>query len=219
MSLDPSAFSKASSLIHFLQGTAFFVLASAQIYVQRGGRKLLRAAGPAAFFIAGLGGLAVILALPGGWSPAAATHALVARKGFQIFVGLSFLFTAAGLSGFMAMAGGAAGERWHKVFAAFVMFIAVLYFLVPWRINDIARQHALTPHYLTGGMLLLGVLAGLAHSFSGKVAFLRACAFFFIVAAVQLMFYREVPAAYEPFMVTFTSGDSGTPGDVPLFQY
>lgn len=212
---DPSVFSKASSVMHFLQGAAFLVLAAGQIYAQRSGKKRLSAAGPAAFLLAGIGGFVTILALPGGWSPAASTQALMARKGFQVLVGLSCLFTAAGLSGLMAMAEGAVGERWYKVFAAFVTFIAVLYFLVPWRVNEAARQHALAAHYLTGGVLLLGVLAGLAHAFTGRLAFLRACAFFFIVAAVQLMFYREVPAAYEPYQITYTSDAAGTPGCLP----
>lgn len=215
MSLDPSTFSKASSLMHFLQGAAFLVLALGQIYLLRGGKKCLRAAGPAAFLLAGIGGFVAILALPGGWSPAVSSQALMARKGFQVLVGLSCLFTAAGLSGFMAMAEGAAGERWYKVSAAFIIFIALLYFLLPWRVNEAARQHALAAHYLTGGVLLPGVLAGLAHAFTGRIVFLRACAFFFIVAAVQLMFYREVPEAYEPYQVTYTSYAAGAPGYTP----
>lgn len=206
--IDQAAYSRASSLIHLIHGTAVLILGLCGTYAAPGGRKWLRALGPAALLAAGLGGLAVILVVLGGFSPAAAAKALALRKGFHIFVSLSFLFMAGGLSGLMAFPEGRAGERWFKVFAGFLAAIAALYLLLPWRVNEIARHHALVPHFLAGGTMLLGLLAGMARHFTGRVVLMRVAAAFFIIAAVQLMWYREVPEAYGPMSFTFTSEDA-----------
>ena len=205
MSVDYDSFTRASTLIHSLQGGAFLLLGAAEAYALKQPGRRTELIGPLGLLLAGVLGFVVILAVPGGWNFSGLAGALAARGGVHLFIAFSCLFAAAGLSRLMQHAT-PAGGRWQAVFLFFLAAIGALYFLLAWRVNEEAWRTVLLPHAAIGGTLLLAVASKVFHSFSGRRA-LQACwALLVLATAVQLLAYREAPASFGPHMVTLEAG-------------
>ena len=205
MTVDYDSFTRASTLIHSLQGGALLLLGAAEAWALKQPARRAGLVGPAALLLAGVLGFAVILAVPGGWSFSALAGALAARGGFRLFIAFSCLFSAAGLSLLMQRTV-PSGGRWQAFFLFFLASIGALYFMLAWRVNEEAWRAVLLPHAAIGGALLLAVAAKAFHSFSGRRALQVCWALLVVAAAVQLLAYREASAAFGPHVVTLEDG-------------
>lgn len=206
MTVDYDSFAQASTLIHTLQGAALLLLGAAEVHAFKNPGHRMELIGPLALMLAGLLGLVVILALPGGWQLRALAAALAARSGFHLFIAFSCLFAAAGLSRLMQHVAGAGGRRWQSVFLILLAAIGVLYFMLAWRVNVEAMRAVLLRHAAIGGALLLAVLAKALHTWSGRRVLQTCWAILLIAASVQLLAYRETGATFGRHMVTLTIG-------------
>ena len=219
MIVDYDSLTRASTLLHRLQGGAFLLLGAAELYALKNPGKRAELIGPLALLLAGFLGFAVILALPGGGEPGALAAALAARGGFRLFIAFSCLFLAAGLSGLMAYLTGPVARRWQVVFILLLTAVSALYFLLPWRVHEDAWRAVFVPHAVMGGALLLALLAKVISAFSGRRAFQAAWAALVLLTAVQLLAYREAAATFGPRMQTLQAGalpEGAPPDGAPL---
>ncbi len=166
MTIDYGDFTRASNLIHWLQGGALLALGAAEAYaLQNKGTKVILAAS-IVMAASGAAMFAAALALPGGWSPAQLLAALEVRPGFYLFIAFACLYGAAGLSLLTQEALGRSGGVWRALFLAFLAFSGALYFTVAWRVNEEAWRQVLVWHSAIGATLLLAVAAKSADIFS-----------------------------------------------------
>jgi hypothetical protein len=205
MTLDYNSFAQASTLIHLVQGSALVLLGAAEAYSldNPGGKTAL--AGPAALLLAALAMPALIMALLAGWSLEGLRLALEVRRGFLIFFAFACLFGAAGLSRLTQLALGRSGGGWQTMFFGFLVLIGLLYFLLPYRVNEEAMREVLVWHAAAGATLLAAVALKAAHSFSGRRALHVAWAVLLMITGLQLLTYQENPAAYGLRLVTIES--------------
>lgn len=205
MTLDYGTFAKASTLIHLAQGSALVLLGAAEAYsLDNPGRKAALA-GPAALLLAALAMPVLIMALPAGWSLDGLRLALEVRRGFLIFFAFACLFGAAGLSRLTQLALGRSGGGWQTLFFGFLTLIGLLYFLLPYRVNEEALREVLVWHAAIGCTLLLAVALKAAHSFSGRRALHVAWAVLLMITGLQLLTYQESPSSYGLRLVTMES--------------
>lgn len=212
MTIDYADFTRASNLIHMVQGAALLMLGAARAYsADNPGRRFMIAAA-AALALSGAVMLAVMLAVPGGWSLSQLGAALEIRRGFYLFIALACLFTAAGLSLLTGEALKRRGGAWHALFLGLLAFAGVLYFLLASRVNDEAWHRVLVWHASIGGTLLLAVAALAADSFRPKKALRVAGAVLLLMTGMQLVTYRETDGAFAPTLVTLeNSSESPAP--------
>ena len=212
MTIDYDSFSRASTAIHLAQGAALFVLGAAEAYSHDnpGSRAVL--AGPLALLAAALAIPLIMLGVAGNWNMDQLRAALDIRRGFYLFIAFACLFGAAGMSRLTQAVIKKAGGGWQAAFLFFLAGAGVLYFLLAWRVNEEAWHQVFAWHSAMGATLLLAVAAKAAHVFSGRRLLHAAWGVLLLVTAVQLMSYRETPAAFGLRMVTFqTSPDLPAP--------
>jgi len=206
VNVDYDSFTRASTLIHSLQGGAFLLLGAAEAYALKQPGRRAELMGPLGLLLAGVLGFVVILAVPGGWNFSGLAGALGARGGFHLFIALSCLFAAAGLSRLMQHLAAPAGGRWQAFYLLLLAAIGALYFMLAWRVNEEAWRAVLLPHAAIGGALLLAVAAKAFYSFSGRRALQVCWALLVLATAAQLLAYREAAAAFGPHLVTLEAG-------------
>ncbi|PJA12986.1 MAG: hypothetical protein COX65_07705 [Elusimicrobia bacterium CG_4_10_14_0_2_um_filter_56_8] len=211
MIIDYAGFTRASNLVHLLQGSALLLLGSAEAYsLKNNGKKymlavsLLVAVLGAAMFVA-------VLALPGGWDFSRLAQALQARRGFYLFISFACLYGAAGLSRFMHELSDRGGSGWMALFLALLASSGALYFLMAWRVNEEAWRQVLAWHSAIGLTLLLAVAAKSAELFLKRRALQAAWAALLIFAGLQLAAYKEAPGSFAPRLVTIESSPAATP--------
>ena len=205
MTIDYGDFTKASNLIHWLQGGALLALGAAEAYaVQNKGRKVVLAAS-IVLAASGAAMFACMLALPGGWSLAQLLAALEVRPGFYLFIAFACLYGAAGLSLFTQEALGRSGGVWRALFLAFLAFSGMLYFTLAWRVNEEAWREVLVWHSAIGATLLLAVAAKSADIFFNRRALQLSWAVLLLITGLQLVSYRETDGAFAPRLVTLES--------------
>lgn len=205
MTLDYGSFAKASTLIHLVQGSALVLLGAVEAYsLDNPGRKAALA-GPAALLLAALAMPALIMALPAGWSLDGLRLALEVRRGFLVFFAFACLFGAAGLSRLTQLALGRSGGGWQNLFFVFLALIGLLYFLLPYRVNEEALREVLVWHAAIGCTLLLAVALKAAYSFSGRRGLHVAWAVLLMITGLQLLTYQERPDSYGLRLVTMES--------------
>ena len=205
MTIDYGDFTKASNLIHWLQGGALLALGAAEAYaVQNKGRKVVLAA---SMILAASGAamFASVLALPGGWSLGQMYAALEVRPAFYLFIAFACFYGAAGLSLLTQEALGRSGGVWRALFLAFLAFSGALYFTLAWRVNEEAWRHVLALHSAIGATLLLAVAAKSADIFFSRRALQLSWAVLLLITGLQLVSYRETDGAFAPRLVTFES--------------
>jgi hypothetical protein len=202
MTLYYNNFAQASTLIHLVQGSALVLLGAAEAYSldNPGGKTAL--AGPVALLLAALAMPALIMALLAGWSLEGLRLALEVRRGFLIFFAFACLFGAAGLSRLTQLALGRTGGGWQTMFFGFLVLIGLLYFLLPYRVNEEAMREVLVWHAAAGATLLAAVAIKAAHSFSGRRALHVAWAVLLMITGLQLLTYQERPESYGLRLVT-----------------
>ena len=213
MTIDYGDFTRASDLIHRLQGGALLALGAAEAYAQDNKGKKAVLAASLLFTFAGAAMLAAVLALPGGWSLEQLATALQARRGFHLFIAFSCLYCAAGLSRFMQESFGRAA--WRSVFLFLLALIVGLYFALAWRVNEEAWRQVLVWHSAIGFTLLLAVAVKSADIFLRRRALRLAWAVLLMMAGLQLVSYREAPGAFAPRLVTLESAPEIPPVAVP----
>lgn len=215
MTLDFAAFTRASDLIHLLQGAALLLLGAAEAYsADNGGRKVQLASG-LALALCGAGTFAVVLALPGGWDLGQLSEALALRRGFYIFIALACLYAAAGLSLFTLALLGRRGGGWQAAFLALLAAAGALYFALPWRVNEEAMREVLVWHSALGATLILAVAARTAHVFRERKALRVAWAALLMAAGLQLVSYKESAEAFAPKLIRIETS-SETPPPAPV---
>lgn len=205
MTIDYGDFTRASNLVHWLQGGALLALGAAEAYaLQNKGRKVVLAA---SMILAASGAamFAAVLALPGGWSLARLYAALEVRPAFYLFIAFACLYCAAGLSLLTQEALGRSGGAWRALFLAFLAFSGALYFTLAWRVNEEAWRQALALHSAIGATLLLAVAARSADIFFSRRALRLSWAVLLLMTGLQLVSYRESDGAFAPRLVTFES--------------
>lgn len=204
MTLDYGDFTRASNLIHWLQGGALLALGAAEAYAERNksGKAVLAASLLLAF--SGAAMFAAILALPGGWDLKQLAAALQQRQGFYLFIAFACLYTSAGLCLLTHEALGRGGG-WRAMFLILLAFSGVLYFSLAWRVNEEAWREVLAWHSAIGSTLLLAVAARTADLFFGRRALRLAWAALLMAAGLQLVSYKETSGAFAPRLVTLES--------------
>jgi hypothetical protein len=214
MTIDYGDFTRASNLIHWLQGGALLILGAAEAYsLDNRGKKILLAAA-LALAVSGAAMFAVVLALPGGWSFAQLAAALQVRRGFYLFIAFACLYGAAGLSRLTHEALERDSGGWRAMFLALLAFAGALYFTMAWRVNEEAWHQVLVWHSAIGLTLLLAVAAKTADIFLSRRALHLAWAVLLLLAGLQLVSYKESPGAFAPRLVTVESAPE-TPVAVP----
>ncbi len=205
MTIDYGDFTRASNVIHWLQGAALLVLGAAEAYaLENRGRKFILAAA-LVLAVSGAAMFAAVLALPGGWSFAQLASALQVRRGFYLFIAFACLYGAAGLSRLTYEALGRGGGSWRGLFLALLAFTGALYFMMAGRVNEEAWRQVLVCHSAVGFTLLLAVAAKTADVFFGRRKLHLAWAVLLLAAGLQLVAYRETPGAFAPRLVTLES--------------
>lgn len=211
MTLDYADFTKASNLVHWLQGGALLVLGAAEAYALQGkGRKAVLVAS-LLLAVSGAAMFAAVFALPGGWSFGQLASALQARRGFYLFIAFACLYGAAGLCLLMHEALGRGEGGWRALFLALLAFSGVLYFTMAWRVNEEAWRQVLAWHSAIGATLLLAVAAKAADIFLGRRSLRLAWAALLMAAGLQLAAYKETPGAFSPRLVTLESSPEVPP--------
>ncbi|MEK7721433.1 MAG: hypothetical protein AAB359_03490 [Elusimicrobiota bacterium] len=211
MTIDYGDFTRASNIIHWLQGGALLALGSAEAYaLENKGKKFILAAS-LVLAVSGAAMFAVMLALPGGWSFAQLAVALQVRRGFYLFIAFACLYGAAGLSLLTHEALGRGGGGWRTLFLALLAFSGALYFIMAWRVNEEAWRQVLVWHSAIGFTLLLAVLAKAADIFLYRRSLHLAWAALLMITGLQLVSYREMPGDFAPRLVTSESAP-----EVPL---
>ena len=209
MILDYGSFASASTAIHALQGLSLLGLGAAEAYaVDNPGRRAPVAAALLMIACAAASVLA-IFAMPGGWSLDQLSVALNVRRGFYLFIAFSCLYCSAGLSRLTQEALGRAGGAWRNMSLLFISCAAGLYFLLPWRVNESVWRETLALHAAIGVTLLLAVVSAAAYIMTGRRRLRIAWAVLLLAAGLQLVTYRETPAAYEMRLVTIQSENQG----------
>lgn len=207
MNIDYGSFVRASTAIHALQGASLLAFGAAEAYaVDNPGRRAPVAASLAMVACAAASAL-VVFAMPGGWSFDQLSAALNARRGFYLFIAFACVYCSAGLSRLTQEALGREGGAWRNLSLFFLLCAAGLYFLLPWRVNEAAWRGSLTLHAAIGTSLLLAVAAAAAHLFTGRRWLRIAWASLLLLAGLQLVVYRERPAAYDLQLVTIQSAN------------
>jgi len=210
MIIDYADFTKASNLIHSIQGGALLLLGAAEAYaLDNKGRPFILAAA-AALALSGLAMVGAVLALPGGWSFEQFSAALNFRRGFYLFIAFACLFSAAGMSRLTQAALDRRGGGWQALFLALLALAGLLYFMLASRVNEEAWRQVLVWHSAMGATLLLAVAAKVADIFKPRRALHFAWAALLLVTALQLLTYRESQGTFAPRLVTVE-----TPAEVP----
>lgn len=205
MTIDYGDFTRASNLIHWLQGGALLALGAAEAYaLQNKGRTVILAAS-AVLAASGAAMFASVLALPGGWSLPQLYAALELRPAFYLFIAFACFYGSAGLCLLTQEALGRSGGTWRALFLAFLAFSGALYFTLAWRVNEEAWRQVLVLHSAIGATLLLAVAAKSAEIFSGRRALQLSWAVLLLITGLQLVSYRETEGAFAPRLVTFES--------------
>jgi len=204
MTIDYDNFTRASDMMHWLQGGALLALGAAEAYALDNNGEKVSLASSLILTASGAAMLAVMLALPGGWNLAQLAEALQLRRGFYLFIAFACLYTAAGLSRLMR------GEEhnggaWQALFLAQLAFAGALYFLTAWRVNEEAWLQVLVWNSAVGLTLLLAVAARTADMFLHRRALRFAWASLLIITGLQLVSYRETPGAFAPRLITLES--------------
>lgn len=210
MTLDFADYTKASNIVHAVQGGALLLLGAAEAYAldNKGRRAVLAAAGVLA--LSGAAMFLAILALPGGWSFEQLAAALNFRRGFYLFVAFACLYSAAGMCRLTQAALDRRGGGWQALFLALLAGAGVLYFLLASRVNEEAWRQVLVWHSAIGATLLLAVAAKAADIFRPRRALHFSWAALLLVTGLQLLTYRETQGAFAPRLVTLE-----TPSETP----
>ena len=211
MTIDYSDFTRASNIIHWLQGGVLLLLGAAEAYaLDNKGKKFVLAAS-LVLAVSGAAMFAAMLALPGGWSFSQLATALQVRRGFYLFIAFACLYSAAGLSLLTHEALGRDGGGWRALFLVLLAFAGTLYFLMAGRVNEEAWCQVLVWHSAIGFTLLLAVAARAADIFLRRRALRLAWAVLLLITGLQLVSYKETPGAFAPRLVTFESAPEVPP--------
>jgi len=205
MTIDYVDFTKASNLIHWLQGGALLLLGAAEAYALDNKGKKIPAAAALTLAVSGVAMFAAILALPGGWSFSQLSAALQVRRGFYLFIAFACLYCGAGLSRFTHETLGRENGGWRVMFLILLAFAGALYFTMAWRVNEDAWQQVLVWHSAIGFTLLLAVAVKAADIFYKRRALHLAWAVLLMMTGLQLASYKEAPGSFAPRLVTFES--------------
>lgn len=211
MTIDFADFTRASGMIHSLQGAALLLLGAAEAYAMDNNGKTPGLAAGAVLALSGAAMFVVVLALPGGWSLEQLSEALSVRRGFYLFIALSCVFTASGLSLLTRTALGRLGGGWQGLFLALLVFAGLLYFALGWRGGVDGWREAMVWHYAIGATLLLAVAARAANYFLKRRALRLAWAVLLLATGLQLVTYRENPETFAPKLVTVEASSETPP--------
>ena len=203
--IDPENLRRASTLIHVCQGGALLVLGMTEAYAADNQVKKINFLPPAAFILGAALMLGSMLYFLGGWKLQPLRDALELKGGFYIFAAFAWFFAAAGLSRLMALYMGEKGGIWQFLFLSFLCVTALLYFSVPYKVNEAAWLPVFAAHTGMAITLLAAVLAKLFHFFLKKKTFQVIWAVLLLATAGQLLIYRENPRAFEFRVVTIKS--------------
>lgn len=205
MIIDYGDFTKASNIIHWLQGGALLALGASEAYAVDNKSKKTALAAALLLVLSGAGMFAAVLALPGGWSFEQLSTALQIRRGFYLIIAFACLYAAAGLCRLTHEALERVGGGWQALFLALLAFSGVLYFTIAWRVNEEAWRQVLVWHAAIGSTLLLAVAARAADVFLPRRALRLAWAVLLMITGLQLVSYKETPDAFAPRLVTVES--------------
>jgi hypothetical protein len=214
MIIDYADFTKASGIIHSLQGAALLFLGAAEAYAIDNNGKTPGLAAGAVLALSGAAMFLVVLALPGGWSLEQLSEALSVRRGFYLFIAMACVFSAAGLSLITRAVLGRLGGGWQAMFLALLGFAGLLYFALGWRVNGEVLREILVWHYAMGVTLLLAVTARAADIFLKRRALRVAWAVLLLASGLQLVTYRENTETFAPKLVTLQASTETQPPPV-----
>ena len=203
MIIDYDSFARASTGVHLAQGAALFLLGAAEAYSHDNPGSRAALAGPLALLAAAIAIPLIMLGTAGSWNLDQLLAALDIRRGFYLFIAFACLFGAAGMSRLAQASLKTAGGGWQAAFLFFLAAAGALHFLLAWRVNEEAWRQVFAWHSAIGASLLLAVAAKAAHVFSGRRLLHAAWGVLLLMTAVQLLSYRETPAAFGLRMVTF----------------
>ena len=210
--VDPENFRRASAFIHVSQGAAFLVLGAAEAFAADNKVKKINFLPPAAFVFGAALMLFSMFYFLGGWKLQLFREAFELRGGFYIFAAFAWFFAAAGLSRLMALYLDEKGGLWQFFFLIFLCVIGLLYFIVPYMVNEAPWQPVFAVHLAIGFTLIAAVLMKVLNFFFEKKAFQVIWAVLILATAGQLFIYREDPGAFEYHTVTIQSSNAPQPG-------
>jgi len=194
--MDYSLYSRASTVIHAVQGASLFLWGAAVVYGLFKPQSRVPAAGASFMLAAGAAGLYMILEYLGGGSPDRMFSALQDRGSFYLLVGQSLLFCTAGFVAVMGLISSGMKKFWRIFFVIIVLGIAAVYFMYPYGLVDTARRQAAEWHNIIGALTAAAAAAELAGVFlHGKAARAVLAVLLFLCSALLLQ-YRESDTAY-----------------------
>jgi len=205
MTIDYANFTRASNLIHIIQGVSLLLVGAAQAYAADNKESKFPLSAALLLALSGAAMFVVMLALPGGWSFSQLAEALDVRRGFYIFIAFSCVFSAAGLSLFTKELMGRAGTSWQAMGLLLLAFAGILYFLLAWRVNEEAWRQVLVFHAAVGATLLVAVAVKALDTFRPRRALHLAWAVLLLVTGLQLVTYSESDGAFAPTVVSLQS--------------
>jgi hypothetical protein len=202
---DYTVLERSSNLLHQAQGAGLLLLGLAELLAFFRPSSRLPAAGPLALLLAGLAGLAIMVLVAGGGSPAGLAGAFAERGGFRIFLAFSLLYAAAGLS--LLMNALLPRPAWRLPGPLLLAACGALYFIFPSRVSDAARDAVWLPHAAAGTALLAGAALLAASHFLARPAARAAAAGLLLTAGLTLSFYKEAPESFGPRRFVLEAGD------------
>ncbi|MCG2726015.1 MAG: hypothetical protein L6420_07145 [Elusimicrobia bacterium] len=206
-------FRLVSTLIHFLQGAAFFIIGVIAIYIHENGGKAqekLKFISPLAFIAAGAVSLLAIIIILGDWSFESAIAIMKIKPGFFIFMALSCVFMSAGFSGVLFAADKKKNKVWGYFYWIFIFSIAVLYALMHTRVNNAASAFVMANHIVMAGALAIALVFKITEFFAEKKIIRTLGIIFLLITSFQLLIYKESENSFKYEIVTIKSENGDT---------
>jgi hypothetical protein len=203
--IDFDSLARASTAAHAALGAGLFLLGASEAYAHDNPGSRLALAGPLALLASAVAVPLTLLGISAAWDLEQLRAVLDARRGFYLFIALACLYGSAGLSRLTQLAARRDGGGWQAAFLVFLAASGALYFMMAWRVNEEAWRQVLAWHAAIGAAVLLAAAAKAAAVLTGRRALHFAWCALLMIAALQLLTYREVPGAFGLRMVSLQS--------------
>ncbi|MCK5582445.1 MAG: hypothetical protein KAI33_01575, partial [Elusimicrobiales bacterium] len=186
---------------------AFFIMGGIILCIQEKEevREKIKFVAPLAFIAAGALSLLAIIIVVGDWSFDFAISVMKIKPGFFIFMALSCVFISAGFSGVLFESDRKKNKFWGYAYWIFIFTIAVLYAIMPFRVNDEARVFVMANHIAMAITLTMALVLKISEFFTEKKIIKILGIIFLLITSFQLLIYKENADSFKHRIVTIKS--------------